>query len=160
MKRSGSWKISGKHVYPDSGTIKLLQDKLFQKETLKKLEIPVAEFCSVETRDDVLKFAKENNYPVMLKSRTMGYDGKGNFEIRSDKDIEKAFEVLSLRGKLMCESFVKFDKEIAVQVARNKSGELKVYPVVETIQKDHICNVVIASKSRLQNIKHEVERNF
>lgn len=148
---------NGKIVFPSSGIIKLIQDKLFQKETLQKLKIPVAKFCNVESKIDLLNFAKQNSYSVVLKSRTMGYDGKGNFEIRNGNEIDKAFEILSQRGKLMCESFVKFDKEIAVQVARNKSGQIKIYPVVETIQKDHICNLVIASKNRFQNIKNTVE---
>ncbi len=148
---------TGNKVYPDSRTMKLIQDKMRQKETLEKINIPVAEFCAVETREDILKFTERNSYPVILKSRTMGYDGKGNFEIKSAQDVDKAFETLSHRGKLMCESFIKFDKEIATQIVRNKSGEIKVYPVVETIQKNHICNMVIASRNLFQNIKEKVE---
>jgi len=86
----------------------------------------------------------------------MGYDGKGNYTINSEKDIEAAFQTLSLRGKLLCESFIKFDKEVATQVVRNKSGEVKVYPVVETIQKNHICNLVIASHNLFPDITEKV----
>ena len=116
---------NGKTVYPCSDIIKLIQDKLFQKETLEKLNIPVSKFCKVETKEDIIDFAKENNYPVILKSRTMGYDGKGNYAINSENDVEEAFKVLSERGELLCEKFVRFDKEIATQVVRNKSGEIK-----------------------------------
>lgn len=147
---------SGKKVYPDSGSIKLIQDKLYQKETLQKINIPVAEFRAVESKNDIINCANYNSYPVILKSRTMGYDGKGNFEITSENEIDNAFETLSKRGNLMCERFVKFEKEIATQVVRNKSGEIKVYPVVETIQKNHICELVIASKNNFSNISDKV----
>jgi len=148
---------AGKTVYPGSGIIKLIQDKLFQKETLKKINIPVSDFCKVESKEDVLNFAKENNYPVILKSRTMGYDGKGNIEIKSVDEIDNAFGILSERGKLLCESFINFDKEIATQVVRNRKGQIRIYPVVETIQKDHICKLVIASKALFGNLKNKVE---
>jgi len=147
---------AGKKVCPSSEIIKLIQDKLFQKKTLEKNGIPVADFVSVVNSDDVKRFAEKNNYPVILKSRTMGYDGKGNIIINNEEQIKDALENLSLRGELMCEGFVRFDKEIATQVVRNKNGEMKIYPVVETIQKDHICNLVIASKNLFDNIKSRV----
>ncbi len=148
---------AGKAVYPGSGIIKLIQDKLFQKETLKKINIPVSDFCKVENKEDVLNFVRANNYPVILKSRTMGYDGKGNIEIKSDEEIDNAFDILSERGKLLCESFIDFDKEIATQAVRSRSGEIRIYPVVETIQKDHICKLVLASKNMFGNLKSKVE---
>ena len=148
---------SGKEVYPGSGIIKLIQDKLFQKETLKKIHIPVSEYCKVESKEDIYNFALANNYPVILKSRTMGYDGKGNIEIKSADEIDNAFGILSERGKLLCESYINFDKEIATQAVRSRSGEIKIYPVVETIQKDHICKLVIASKNLFGDLKSKVE---
>jgi 5-(carboxyamino)imidazole ribonucleotide synthase len=148
---------TGKAVYPGSHTIKLIQDKLYQKETLEKLDIPVSKFCRVDSAEDIANFAEKNNYPLILKSRTMGYDGKGNIEIKSGNEISKAFGILSERGKLLCESFIDFDKEIATQVVRNRSGEIRIYPVVETIQKDHICKLVIASENLFGNLRQKVE---
>lgn len=148
---------TGKTVYPRSNIIRLIQDKLYQKETLQKIKIPVADFSPVETKEDIKNFALKNSFPVVLKSRTMGYDGKGNYLINSEKDIDTAFDALSKRGKLMCESFVKFEKEIAIQVARNKLGEVRIYPVVETVQENHICNLVMASANSFLDIRKEVE---
>lgn len=148
----------GAKVYPDSNAVKLIQDKFIQKKTLTEINIPVAEFAEVETKNDILNFASENSYPLILKSRTMGYDGKGNFKINAESEIENAFETLSRRGKLMCERFVKFDKEIATQAARNKKGEIKIYPVVETIQKDHICHLVISASNLFLDIAGKVDK--
>jgi len=136
---------TGKKVFPCSENIKLIQDKFIQKKTLQANDIPVAEFTEVKDLSDVKKFAEEFGYPLILKSRTMGYDGKGNFTVNSEDDISKGINELKERGELMCERFVNFEKEIATQVVRNTSGEIKVYPVVETIQKDHICELVISS---------------
>lgn len=147
----------GKKVYPSFDIIKLIQDKLYQKEYLKKAGIPLAKYAKVDFVEDILKFAEENSYPVVLKSRTMGYDGKGNYTVTNGEEAKEAFDKLSKRGELMCESFVKFDKEIAIQVVRNEKGEIRTYPVVETIQKDHICNLVIASKNLFGNIQDEVD---
>ncbi|MDZ4710712.1 MAG: 5-(carboxyamino)imidazole ribonucleotide synthase [bacterium] len=148
----------GKQVYPASKAIELIQDKLYQKKTLKENNIPVAGFCEVDSKEDIVNFAKKNSYPVILKSRTMGYDGKGNYLVRSEADVDDAFDTLIKRGSLMCESFVNFDREIATQVVRNKSGEIRIYPVVETVQKDQVCHLVIASDGMFDNIKTKVEQ--
>jgi len=139
---------SGKVILPGSNIIRLIQDKLYQKNTLSEAGIPVAEYCEVNSADEVKRFAEEYGYPVILKSRTMGYDGKGNYKVSNESEIELACDVLLKRGKLMCEKFVSFEKEIAVQAVRSSNGEMKVYPVVETIQENHICKYVIASGGR------------
>lgn len=135
----------GIKVMPGSGIVALIQDKLHQKQNLKDAEIPVPSFCEVKTRSDVENFAGDYGYPVILKSRTMGYDGKGNYRIDRKDDIEDALRTLSKRGELMCEEFVDFRRELAVQCVRSVTGETETYPVVESIQKDHICNVVKAN---------------
>ena len=148
----------GKPVHPSSKIVKLIQDKLIQKQTLRDLDIPVADFCSVSTKEDIIECAKNYGFPVILKSRTMGYDGKGNYKIDSEDDIDAAIETIGTRGELMCESFINFKMEIAIQGARNVSGEIRVYPVVETIQKNHICHLVKASTNSFNEIKDEVEQ--
>jgi phosphoribosylaminoimidazole carboxylase PurK protein len=148
---------NGNKLYPSSNVIKLIQDKLVQKQTLKGFDIPVAEFIEINSREEVLDFADKHGYPVVLKSRTMGYDGKGNYQINSGEEIDEAYRLLSGRGKLLCEEFVNFDKEIAVQAVRNPIGDVSVYPVVETVQRNHICHLVIASKGGLDPVSSKVK---
>ena len=148
----------GKKVYPSSSNIRLIQDKFIQKETLRSLKIPVAEFSDVKSIEGIRSFTEKYNYPVILKSRTMGYDGKGNYKIDSDDDIGTAMDELGKRGELMCEQFIKFEKEIAVQAVRSINGEIKIYPVVETVQENHICKYVFASNDLFVNLKREVEK--
>lgn len=134
----------GKKVFPSSGTIALIQDKLLQKQTLKKKRIPVPKFIEVKETDTFAGIAKVLGGPFVLKSRKMGYDGYGNAMVDSEHSLREAVRHLSNRhNNLMAESFVHFTMELAVMVVRTKR-EITTYPVVQTIQKNHICHTVIA----------------
>ncbi len=138
---------SGKVCLPGSDIVGMIQDKFIQKQTLLGMNVPVPEFAEIDSEEEIKKFAKAYGYPLILKSRTMGYDGKGNYKIEEEGDIKKAYDILGKRGKLMCEQYVNFKRELAIQIVRSSKGEVKVYPVVESIQKNHICNVVKATKN-------------
>jgi 5-(carboxyamino)imidazole ribonucleotide synthase len=134
----------GKKVYPSSITIGLIQDKLLQKKTLKKNKIPVAKFVEVKEQHTFVQISKILGPLFVLKSRKMGYDGYGNALINNETEYNLAVKHLSNRHvNLMAESFVNFTMELSVMVVRTKK-ETKVYPVVQTIQKNHICHTVIA----------------
>ncbi|MDD8018275.1 MAG: 5-(carboxyamino)imidazole ribonucleotide synthase [Bacteroidota bacterium] len=134
----------GKKVLPSSTTIALIQDKLLQKETLSQNGIPVPRFIAVEPHHSFKELSSIVGKPFVLKSRKMGYDGYGNALIRTEKEYAEGVKHLSNRHtNLMAESFINFSMELAVMVARTRR-EIKVYPVVKTIQKHHICHTVIA----------------
>ena len=130
-------------VYPSSKTMELIQDKYIQKTTFASAAIPVPVFAEINSYEEAEKFGKANGYPFLLKTRTLGYDGYGNFTVNNELDIESALAKFGDR-KLMAEKFVNFTKELAVMVVRSVSGETATYPCVETIQKNHICHTVIA----------------
>jgi 5-(carboxyamino)imidazole ribonucleotide synthase len=134
----------GKPVLPSSYTISLIQDKLIQKQSLAKKGIPVADFIEVKSSSSYKEIEEKIGKKFILKSRKMGYDGYGNYKVESEKDFDEGMQKLSSRhSELLAEEFISFDMELAVMVARTKK-EIKVYPVVETIQKNHICHTVIA----------------
>ncbi len=134
----------GKKVYPSSRTMRLVQDKLIQKNTFKQAGIPVAQFCEVSSENDFEYIAKELGAPFILKSRKMGYDGYGNAFIKDAKDFAEAYKRLTERHSgLMAEKYIEFKMELALMIAKS-SKETVAYPVVQTIQKNHICHIVIA----------------
>jgi len=133
----------GKIVHPSPKTLGIIRDKLKQKEFLLKNKIPTAEFKKISSEEDIIKVSKEWGFPFLLKARQDAYDGRGNALIKSKNDIKKGLEKLKGRD-LYVEKFVPFIKEIAVMIAQSPRGEVAVYPVVETIQKDNICDTVIA----------------
>jgi len=148
---------NGKACLPGSEIVGMIQDKFIQKNTLNSINIPVPKFSEINSIDDIKKFAEIYDYPVILKSRTMGYDGKGNYKIEKEEDIFKAFELLAKRGKLMSEQFIGFQRELAVQIVRSTNGETKIYPVVESVQKNHICNTVKATDEFDHRIEKEIQ---
>lgn len=138
---------AGEVLYPRAGSVAKIQDKLLQKQTLQDAGVPVAPFEGTATPDDARSFGERYGYPFVLKTRRNGYDGYGNATIRSAGDIEEGWKKIT-RGdaemELYCEAFVNFTKELAVMVTRGREGEMGVYPVVETVQQNHICHFVSA----------------
>lgn len=133
---------SGVPVYPSALTLRLVQDKALQKQVLGGAGLPVPAFTTVETAEDVTAFAARHDWPLILKARRNGYDGKGNRKLDGPADIEAGFAELG--AGLMVEAFVPFERELAVMVARRPGGEVALYPLVETVQQNHICHTVTA----------------
>jgi phosphoribosylaminoimidazole carboxylase len=81
-------------------------------------------------------------FPFVLKNKRLAYDGRGNRIIKSEADIDPSFEALGKKD-IYAEKWVPFVKELAVMVVRSTEG-IHCFPVVETVQKDSICNLVLA----------------
>lgn len=132
-------------VYPSSKCLDTIQDKLRQKETLRDAQLPTPRFQNTATFEDLERAAEAYGYPFVLKRRRNGYDGKGNYTIRHSDDLAQGWDQLEGdQHPLFAEEFCDFKAEIAVMVCHSIKGETIVYPVVETIQKDHICHIVKA----------------
>ncbi len=139
----------GHTLWPSSTTMRLIQDKFVQKQTLAAAGLPVPGMRAVERIEDVAAAVAEWGFPFLLKARRNAYDGKGNATLRFEADLEAAWEKLGgHRGNpLFAEQFCPFTKELAVIVTRGIHGEVTTYPVVETVQRDHVCHVVSAPAS-------------
>lgn len=133
----------GKPIYPTSSMIEVIQDKLIQKQTMQATALPVPVFAEAQTPQNILDFGKAYGYPLVLKARRNGYDGYGNVTLYGENDIAAGLSKLANRT-LLVEGFVPFTQELAVMVVRNLAGDIRCYPVVETIQQNHICHVVKA----------------
>ena len=147
----------GKIVNPSPKTLSIIRDKLKQKEFLTKNKIPTAKFTQAYSKEDILNAAKMFKYPFLLKARTDAYDGRGNALIKKEGDIEKGLEKLKGR-KLYIEKFVKFKKELAVMIAKNMKGQIKIYPVVQTLHKDSICDTAIVPAPISKTDYHKAQR--
>ncbi|CCM00521.1 uncharacterized protein FIBRA_02555 [Fibroporia radiculosa] len=131
-------------VHPSPSTIRIIQDKFIQKEHLSAHALPVSEFIRVDSTPEAVRVAIDKlGLPLMLKSRTLAYDGRGNFVIREPEQIDAALSFLGDRP-LYAERWVPFVKEIAVMVVRSATGEVCSYPAVETVHKENICHLVFA----------------
>jgi 5-(carboxyamino)imidazole ribonucleotide synthase len=118
----------GKKVYPSAGTLRNIQDKGIQKQFYKTHRIPTAPFIVFQNKNELNEaiVRQELHYPFVWKSCTGGYDGKGVSIIRDAEDI-----IPLPAGSCIAEKLIPFKNELAVIVARNPSGEVRTYPVVE-----------------------------
>ncbi len=141
----------GTPVYPGPATLRVVQDKLLQKERLSEARLAVPRFKVVRREADLLAAGAELGWPLLLKARRLGYDGHGNATVDGPDATAAAIE--SLAGSagrrdgdldLYVEEFVHFAGEIAVMVTRGRDGSIAAYPVVDTFQQNHICHEVVA----------------
>jgi len=118
----------GIKVYPSSKTLEKIQDKSIQKRFFVDNNIPTATFSAFKSKAGFLKALNEAKLklPLVWKSATGGYDGRGVMVLRSKEDLQEIPE-----GACIAEELIPFKNELAVIVARNPSGEMRTYPVVE-----------------------------
>lgn len=136
---------SGYPLFPKAATVAAIQDKLEQKRRLLERGVPLPHFRAIESEDDLSAFAAEFGTPFVLKTRRLGYDGKGNATVRDAASAKAAFATLHRgSGSLYAEAFCPFVRELAVMVVRGRNGEVVAYPVVESRQENHVCRVVLA----------------
>jgi 5-(carboxyamino)imidazole ribonucleotide synthase len=126
-------------VLPGPECVATVQDKLLQKQALARAELPVPLFT-----DDPARAGDMLGWPVMLKARRDGYDGRGNLLARDQAEAEAGLRHLG--RAVFAEAYVPFARELAVIVVRGMDGEVLAYPVVETRQdpQRHICRTVTA----------------
>ena len=144
-------------INPSPDTLRIIQDKLLQKQFLQKNGIAVAEFKKIENKEELNQMIDKMGLPLLLKTRRDAYDGRGNYKINSKSEIDDALDLFS--GKtLMVEKFVKFEKEVSVIAARNTKGEISTYPVVENIHENNILRTTIAPGRVSETVRKEAEK--
>lgn len=136
-------------VHPAPATIRLIQDKYAQKVHLQAHDVPVVESMAIDNNESmhaaVRAAADKFQLPLMLKSRTQAYDGKGNYILRSMDDMDAAIAALDGGARpLYAEKWAPFSQEIAVMVVRSVDGHVASYPAVETVHEHSICHSVYA----------------
>lgn len=131
----------GVAVRPGAAASLAAQDKLHARRLLgDALGLPVPAFAAVAEPADVAPFAAMHGWPVVLKARTGGYDGRG---VRIVAGPDEAAAVLAGGGAWLAEAFVPLDREVAALVARRPSGDAVAYPVCETVQEDGMCRELV-----------------
>jgi 5-(carboxyamino)imidazole ribonucleotide synthase len=131
----------GHNLQPRPRAKLLAQDKLHAREFMRDSEFPVPEFAPVRSPRDVETFAERCGWPLMLKRRSGGYDGRG---VRVLADPRAADEVAYGDGQWIAEALVPIEIEASQVVVRARGGEVAAYPLVRTIQRDGICVETVA----------------
>ena len=143
-------------INPSPETLKIIQDKFLQKSFLRENKIPVPEFIEIKNIEDVKEGVKKFGIPAMLKARRDAYDGRGNFKINSENEIQTAYDYF--KGQpLLLEKFVPFVMEVSVIASRNTKGQIKTYPLVENIHQENILRETIAPARVSEDISKKAE---
>jgi 5-(carboxyamino)imidazole ribonucleotide synthase len=134
----------GVPVFPPPVALGVAQDRLAEKTTFRSLGIPTPDFRTVDTLDQLREGVEALGLPVVLKTRRMGYDGKGQAVIREREEIEAAWGELGspavggAPGDLLMEAFVPFQRELSIVAVRGRDGSLAFWPLVENQHRDGI----------------------
>ena len=129
----------GHVVRPGSAVMGLVQDKLAQRRTLSALGCPVPDFAPILTAAEIRAFGERHGWPVIVKTARGGYDGRGVWVVDRPRGADRLVAERGPDAQLLVERQVAIVREVAVQVARRPSGEVAVYPLIETVQVEGIC---------------------
>jgi len=145
-------------VYPPPAALEAAQDRLAEKSLFRKLGIATTEFAPVSTAAEFEAAVKTIGLPAVLKTSRMGYDGKGQWILRTAEDVAKAKSELP-SVKLILERFVPFTRELSVLAVRCRTGESAIYPLVENHHRSGILRLSLAPAQRLDpDIQRAAER--
>jgi 5-(carboxyamino)imidazole ribonucleotide synthase len=134
------------------------QHRLREKKAIEASGVPVAPYEEINSLDQLREAVLRFGTPCVLKTATGGYDGKGQWVIRSLDEVQAAFETLSrAHTELVLEQFIHFDKELSVIAARSPRGEVKAFPAAENIHVDNILHLSIVPARIPQAVQKEAE---
>lgn len=134
-------------VYPPPAALAVAQDRLSEKTLFQQLGIPLPAFADIRSRDELAAKAAEFGLPCILKTRRLGYDGKGQFRLRSEADIDAAWAALGAqveRTGLILEGFVAFQREVSVVAVRGRDGSFEAWPVTGNWHVDGVLSASVA----------------
>jgi 5-(carboxyamino)imidazole ribonucleotide synthase len=133
----------GAKVFPPAAALEVAQDRFREKSFFERLGIATAAFAAVDTREDLEKSVASIGVPSVIKTRRFGYDGKGQFVLRTAQDVDAAWSAVNGRPSIL-ERFVPFDRELSILTVRGRDGSAATYPLVENHHAGGILRVSFA----------------
>jgi len=127
-------------VHPSPKALAVAQDRLFEKTFFHDIDIPTPAYAAVDSFDGLQQAMNTIGWPAILKSRTQGYDGKGQSLLKSQDDLKAAWELLD-GVPAVVEAFVPFTREVSIIAVRNVSGSIAFYPLSENLHRGGILRV-------------------
>ncbi len=118
-------------IFPPRAALAITQNRLLEKSTFDALNIPVAPYRAVHCLTDLQNAADQLGLPMVLKTATGGYDGKGQYVVKTAHDIARAWETLGTHGPLIAEGFIHFEREVSVIAVRAQTGDIRYWELAQ-----------------------------
>lgn len=144
-------------VYPPPRALAAAQDRLNERETLSRLGIAVAPYAAVDSPESLEDAATAVGYPALLKTRTLGYDGKGQTSVRSAADLNEAWRAVGARPCVL-ERVVSFSRELSILAVRTWEGAFAAYPLIENVHSDGILRFSFAPADASSELQAGAEK--
>ncbi|MFC3816496.1 5-(carboxyamino)imidazole ribonucleotide synthase [Lysobacter sp. GCM10012299] len=144
---SAQWLSERVQVFPNPRALATAQDRLAEKTLFQQLGIPVPPFAAIDTREQLDAAIATIGTPCILKTRRLGYDGKGQFRIKSPADADAAWDALGAQASkvgLILEGFIHFERELSVVAVRGRDGEFRAWPLTENWHVDGVLSASLA----------------
>ena len=144
---SARWLAERVPVFPTPRALAVAQDRLAEKTLFRELGIPVPPFADIASREQLDAAVAALGTPCILKTRRLGYDGKGQFRVKTPADVDAAWEALGAQAAtvgLILEGFVAFQRELSVVAVRGRNGEFRAWPLTENWHVDGVLSASLA----------------
>ena len=149
VKKMGEWAS----FCPSLATLTPLLDKYDQRNYLKSIGVRVPKHSLYSTKEHIVS---NYGFPVVLKARRHGYDGQGTFIVKNTGDLDRLAKTVPV-DELLVEEFIPFERELGIIAARNRLGDIAIYPVTETHQENQVCTWTITPADVSEIVAAEVK---
>ena len=140
---TAQWLTAHTRVFPNPAALAVAQDRLVEKTLFGEIGLDTPTFATVDSVDDLRQAVERTGLPAVLKTRRLGYDGKGQFVLRAAADVGNAWQALG-GVPLILEAFIPFESEISVIAVRSRNGEFRHYPLTRNWHRGGILSASLA----------------
>lgn len=152
-----------KTLYPPANALDIAQDRLNEKSLFNELGIKTVPFMSVGDKADIVKAAEQLGLPLVLKTTRGGYDGKGQFVLKTTEQIDEAWAELGEATKtapLIAEGFINFEREVSIIAVRAQNGDIRYYPLVQNEHHNGILAKTTAPAPAAEHLTAQAQSNI
>lgn len=140
---TAQWLTEHVPVFPNPRALAISQDRLAEKTLFRETGLDTPAFAAIDSRDELAQALERIGAPAILKTRRLGYDGKGQFRLKSAADVDVAWAALGGAPSIL-EAFVPFERELSVIAVRSREGEFRTYPLTQNWHADGILSASLA----------------
>lgn len=153
---TAQWLAERVSVFPSPKALAVAQDRLAEKTLFRECGLPTAAFRTVDTRAQLADALAEVGTPAILKTRRMGYDGKGQFRLLQAADADAAWAALGAQASthgLILEAFVPFQRELSVLAVRGRDGDFRTWPLTGNWHTDGVLAMSLAPAPEIDELQ-------